>query len=65
MALDNIYTRMKKNWEYRGSKKELKVLRYEVFKSDLGQQLKNKKAQVKMRILKGMENRRLSNWIIS
>ena len=30
------------------------MLRYEVFKSNLGQQLKSKIAQMKMRILKGL-----------
>ena len=43
-TLDNIYTRMRENWEYRGYKGEPCVLRYEVFKSNLGQQLKSKRA---------------------
>lgn len=65
-ALDNIYSRMKENWEYRGAKGEPRVLRYEVFKSNLGQQLKSKRAQMKMRILKGMgkpETIRLDHWL--
>ena len=53
-ALDNIFTRIKENWEYRGSRGETRVLRYEVFKSNLGQQLKILRAQMKMRILKGL-----------
>ena len=64
-ALDNIFTRMKENWEYRGSRGETRVLRYEIFKSNLGQQLKSKRAQMKMRILKGLcrpESIRLDHW---
>lgn len=53
-ALDNIYTRMRENWEYRGYAGEPRTLRYEVFKSNLAQQLKSKRAQMKMRILKGL-----------
>ena len=49
-AFDNIFTRMKENWKYRGSRGETRVLRYEVFKSNLSQQLKSKRAQMKMRI---------------
>ena len=53
-TLDNIYTRMRENWEYRGYNGEPRALRYEVFKSNLGQQLKSKRAQIKMRIMKGL-----------
>ena len=35
-TLDNIYTRMKENWEYHEFKGDPRVLRYEVFKSNLG-----------------------------
>jgi hypothetical protein len=65
-ALDNIFTRMKENWEYRGSRGETRVLRYEIFKSNLGQQLKSKRAQMKMRISKGLcrpESIRLDHWL--
>src|ERR1700738_5071743 len=65
MALDNIFTRMKENWEYRGSRGGTQGLRYEVFKSNLGQQLKRKRAQMKMHILKGLcrpESIRLDHW---
>ena len=64
-ALDNIYTRMRENWEYRGYNGVPLVLRYEVFKSNLGQQLKSKRAQMKMRIMKGLckpESIRLDHW---
>ena len=64
-ALDNIYTRMRENWEYRGYAGEPRTLRYEVFKSNLAQQLKSKRAQMKMRILKGLskpEAIRLDHW---
>ena len=47
-TLDNIYTRMTENWEYRGHAGEPCLLRYEVFKSNLAQQLKSKMAQMKM-----------------
>lgn len=65
-ALDNICTQMKEAWEYRGLKEEPRVLRYEVFKNNLGQQLKSKRDQMKMRILKGMEKPetiRLDQWL--
>jgi len=65
-ALDNIFTRMKENWEYRGSRGETRVLRYEIFKSNLGQQLKSKRALMKMRISKGLcrpESIRLDHWL--
>ena len=42
------------------------MLRYEVFKSNLGQQLKSKRAQMKMRILKCLyrpESIRLDRWL--
>ncbi len=65
-ALDNIFTRMKENWEYCGSRGENRVLRYEIFKSNLGQQLKSKRAQMKMRISKGLSRPdaiRLDHWL--
>ena len=65
-AFDNIFTRMKENWEYRGSRGESRVLRYEIFKSNLGQQLKSKRAQMKMRISKGLTRPdaiRLDHWL--
>jgi hypothetical protein len=55
MALDNIFTRMKEKWKYRGSKGDSRVLRYEIFKSNIRQQLKSKRAQMKMCILKGLD----------
>ena len=64
-TLDNIYTRMRENWEYRGYGGEPRTLRYEVFKSNLAQQLKSKRAQMKMRILAGKskpEAIRLDHW---
>lgn len=42
------------------------MLRYEVFKSNLGQQLKSKRAQMKMHILKCLyrpESIRLDHWL--
>ena len=51
---DNIYTRMRENWEYRGYRREPRVLNYEVFKSNFAQQLKSEKTQIKMRISKGL-----------
>lgn len=61
-VFDNIYTRMKKNWDYYGSKGEPIVLRYEVFKSNLGQQLKSKRSQIKMGMEKP-ETIRLDHWL--
>jgi hypothetical protein len=64
--LDNIFTRMKENWEYRGSRGETRVLRYEIFKSNLGQQLKSKRTQMKMRISKSLcrpDSIRLDHWL--
>ena len=66
MNLDNIFTRMKENWKYRGLKREPRVLRYEIFKSNMGQLLKNKRAQMKMRNLECMEKPktiRLDHWM--
>ena len=65
-ALDNIFIRMKDNWEYRGSRRETKVLRYEIFKSNIRQQLKSKRAQMKMRISKDLckhESIWLDHWL--
>lgn len=39
---DNIYTWMKVNWKYRKFKGQSIVLRYEIFKRNLGLQLKRK-----------------------
>ena len=57
---------MKENWKYRGSKGKPRVLKYEVFKSNIGQQLKSKKAQMKIRILKclgKLETIYLDHWL--
>jgi hypothetical protein len=51
-TLNNTYTSIKENWEYCGFKGEPKVLRYIVFENNLCQQLKNKRYQIKMCILK-------------
>ena len=52
-TLDNIYTRMRENWKYKGYAGKPRTLRYEVFKSNLAQQIKSKRTQMKMRILAG------------
>ena len=64
-TLDNIYTRIRKSWEYRRYKEEPRVLRYKVFKNNLAQQLKSTKTQMKMRILNRLrkpEYIRLDHW---
>jgi hypothetical protein len=46
-------------------RREPRTLRYEVFKSNIAQQLKSKKAQIKIRILKGLSKSeviRLDYW---
>jgi hypothetical protein len=56
---------MKENWEYQGYAGESRTLRYEVFKSNLAQQLKSKRAQMKIRILKCLSKSeviRLDHW---
>ena len=62
-TLDNIYTHIKENWEYRRSNGEPRVLRYEVFKNNIGQH--EKKTQMKMRIMKSLykpKSMRLDHW---